>query len=113
VNVVATVALDIDLAFTAAQVSTRTFGFKPPDAPAERSVRISGRVRAAGKTDKAVVGARIVAREAGRTAETDADGLYSLENLSEGKHTLDIFVADKKVKEIAITVPAKDYNLEV
>jgi len=112
-NLVVTLAMDIDLSFTAAQVSTRTFGFKAPDAPAEKNVRISGRLRAAGKTDKAVAGARIVAREAGRTAETDADGLYSLENLGEGKHTLDVFVAGKKVKEVSITVPAKDYNLEV
>ena len=112
-NLVITLALDLDVAFTAAQVSTRTFGFKQPDAPAERSVRITGRLRAAGKADKAVAGARIIAREVGRSAETDADGQYALDNLREGKHTLDVFVGGKKVKEVAITVPAKDYNLEV
>ncbi len=112
-NLVITLALDLDLVVTAAQVATRTFGFKQPDAPAERSVRIAGRLHAAGKKDKAVAGARVIAREAGRSSETDSDGQYALDNLREGKHTLDVFVGDKKVKEIAITVPAKDYDLEV
>jgi hypothetical protein len=113
INYVVTVPLDLAMAFTAPVVSAKVLGFKPPDTDAERLVQISGRLHEAGKPDRGVPEAKIVAKEAGMTAVTDKDGRYHFNKLAAGEHTLQVLVAGKKAREIPVTVPGSSYDLEV
>ena len=56
---------------------------------------------------------RVVAKEAGMTAETDEQGCYSFHKIPEGKHTFEVLVSGKKAQEILVTVPSTNYDLEV
>jgi hypothetical protein len=113
VNYVVTVPLDTDVAFTAPVVRTKILEFKPPDTDAERLVQVNGMVYKAGKPTQGLPGARVVAKEAGMTAETDDDGRYSFPKLTTGKHTFQVLVSGKKVREMSVTIPSRSYDLEV
>ena len=113
INYVVTVPLDLAIAFTSPVTKTATLGVKPPDGEAEHMIQISGLVHAAGDRARTVSGARIEAREAGMTAETDADGKYHFSRIPAGKHTLVVRLPDNRTKDLAITVPATSYDLEV
>jgi hypothetical protein len=113
INYVVTVPLDTDVAFTAPVVRTKILEFKPPDTDAERLVQVNGMVYKAGKPTQGLPGARVVAKEAGMTAETDDDGHYSFSKLSMGKHTFQVLVSGKKVREMSVTIPSRSYDLEV
>lgn len=113
INYVVTLPLDLDTLFTAPIVKTKTIEFKPPDTEPERLVQVVGTVHEAGKPDQGIPNARVVAREARMTAETDDQGRYSFHKLPEGKHTFQVLVSGKKVQEIPITVPSANYDIEV
>jgi hypothetical protein len=113
INYVVTLPLDIGMEFTAPIVRTKVFGFKPPDAEAERFVAIAGTVHEAGKPAQGVAKAMVVAKEARMTAQTDAQGHYQFTKLPTGKHTFQVIVPGKKAKEAAVTVPGTNYDLEV
>ena len=86
---------------------------KAPDTEAERLVQIAGIVHEAGKPTQGIPQAKVIAKEARMTAETDDQGHYSFRKLPEGKHTFEVLVSGKKVQEISITVPGTSYDLEV
>lgn len=113
INYVVTLPLDIEMAFTAPVVRTKTVEFKALDTDIERLVQVAGMVHRAGKPDEGITGARVVAREARMTADTDDQGRYSFPKLSEGKHTFDVLVSGRKVREASVTVPSASYDLEV
>ena len=112
INYLVTLPLDLDIAFTAPLVRTKIVEVKPPDSEAERLVQVAGVVHEAGKPTKGVPGAKVVAKEAGMTAETDEKGVYSFPKLPEGKHTFEVLVSGKKVREASVTIPGASYDLE-
>jgi hypothetical protein len=113
INYVVTLPLDTEIAFTAPIVTTKIIDYKKPDAEVERLVQVAGIVHEVGKPERGISKARVVAKEAGMTAETDEQGRYSFPKITEGKHTFQVLVADKKVYEASVTIPGANYNLEV
>jgi len=113
INYIVTLCLDLDMAFTAPVVKSKTMKVKPPDAEADELVQMMGLVHKTGKPSLGIANARIVAREAGMTAETDSEGRYSFPKLPLGKHTFQVLVAGRKVHEASVTVPSASYDLEV
>ena len=113
INYVVTLALDLAVAFTAPLVKTKILEVKAPDTEAERLVQIAGVVHEAGKPTQGILGATVVAKEVGMTAKTDDQGRYSFRKLPEGKHTFQVLVSGKKVREVSVTVSAANYDLEV
>lgn len=113
INYVVTVSLDLAMAFTAPMVRAKILEFKPPDTDAERLVQITGSVHEAGKPTQGIPKARVIAKEAGMTAVTDDQGRYRFPKLTAGKHTFQVLVTGKKVRETSVTVPGTSYDLEV
>ena len=113
VNYVVTLPLDLDMAFTAPVVRTKTVRVKHPDSAEREIVQVAGLVRQTGKPDSIVAGARIIAREAGMSTETDNEGHYLFATLWQGKHTFQVIVPGKKTVEAPITIPSPSYDLEV
>lgn len=113
INYVVTLPLDLDIAVTAPLVRTKVIEVKPPGAAAERLVQVGGVVYEAGKPTQGIAKAMVIAKEAGMTAETDDQGRYSFSKLSEGKHTFQVLVRGRKVKEVSFTIPNASYDLEV
>lgn len=110
---VVTLPLDTDMAFTAPMVKTKVLEFKPPDTDAESLVQITGKVHEAGKPDQGVSEVMIVAKEAGMTAITDSEGIYSFGKLTAGEYTFLVMVPGREAKETPVIVPGKDYDLEI
>lgn len=113
INYVVTVPLDLAMAFTAPMVRVKILEFKPPDTDAERLVQITGIVHEEGKPTQGIPEAKVVAKEAGMTAVTDDQGRYYFPKLNAGKHTFQVLIAGKKVRETSVTVPGTSYDLEV
>ena len=113
INYVVTVPLDTDLAFTAPEVKTKVLDFKPPDAESERLLQITGTINESGKPAYGMSGARVLAKEIGMTAEVDSGSNYTFPKISSGKHTLKVILAGKELKETVITVPGKNYDIEI
>ena len=113
VNYLVTLPLDTDIAFTAPLIRTKILEFKAPDTEKERLVQVAGMVHAVGKPEQGIANARIVAKEARMTAETDEQGYYSFPNLAIGQHTLQVLVSGKEVREAVVTIPSASYDLEV
>ena len=113
INYVVTVPLDLARAVTAPMVKTKVLEFKPPETDAESLVQIIGTVHQTGKPDQGIHEAKVVASEAGMTTLTDEEGRYSFPKLPSGKHTFQVLIAGKKVKETSVTVPSTSYDLEV
>jgi hypothetical protein len=113
INYVLTLALDLDMVFRAPLVTSKSMDIHAPDGNQEKLVEVSGIIREAGKTNKAVAKARIVAKEAGMSALSDEDGRYTFPRIGNGKHIFQVFVPGKKVQESEVTVPDKNYDLEI
>jgi hypothetical protein len=113
INYVLTMALDLDMVFTAPMVTSKAIGVQSPDGIKETQVEVSGIVREGGKLKKAVAKARIVAKEAGMSALSDEEGRYVFPRIGNGKHTFQVFVPGRKIQETEITVPGKTYDLEI
>ncbi len=113
INYVVTMSLDLDMAFTAPVVKTKTIKVKPPDAEAEQLVQVGGLVYEAGKPARGIAQAKIFAREAGMTAETDNEGRYSFPRIPAGKHTFEVTAHGRKPREATITIPSATYDLEI
>jgi len=113
ITFVVTLPLDLDMAFTAPMVRTKIVGFKAPDTDVERLVQVAGTVHEAGKPTQGIAMAMVVASEARMTARTDDQGRYSFPKLSEGKHTFQVLVSGKKVKETSVTIPSASYDIEI
>ena len=113
INYVVTVPLDTEVASTAPIVKTKILDVKAPDTAAERMVQVAGLVHEAGKPTQGIPKAKVVAKEARMTTETDDEGHYSFPKLQEGKHTFEILVSGTKVHEASVSVPSTSYDLEV
>ncbi|MFC2005106.1 Pvc16 family protein [Chloroflexota bacterium] len=113
ISYVVTLPLDTAIAFTAPTVRTKILEVHPPDTDTESLVQVTGMVHKAGKPTDGISEATVVAKEAGMTAVTDAQGQYSFPKLTTGKHTFQVLVSNRKVGEISITVPGTSYDLEV
>ncbi|MFO7997153.1 MAG: Pvc16 family protein [Dehalococcoidia bacterium] len=113
INYVVTLPLDTDVEFTAPVVTTKVIDYRLPDADAERLVQVAGIVHKAGQPSQGIPEARVVAKEAGMTTLTDAQGRYSFAKISPGKHTFQVLIAGKKAHEASIIVPSTSYDLEV
>jgi hypothetical protein len=112
-NFVATLPMDLDIAFTSTIVSTRSFSVKPPGTEAEQMIGITGVVHLKGKPDQVVSGATVVAKEAGMTAITNAQGQYAFTRIPAGKQTALVILPDKTTKELKINVPSANYDLAI
>jgi len=113
INYVVTVPLDPAMTFTAPIVRAKILEFKPPDTDVERLVQITGIVHEEGEPTQGVPEAKVVAKEAGVTAVTDEQGRYYFHKLTVGKHTFQVLIAGKKVREASVTVPGPSYDLAV
>jgi len=113
INCVVTVPLDPAMAFTAPMVKAKVLEFKPPDTDVERLVQITGVVHKEGEPTQGIPKAMVVAKEAGMSAVTDEQGRYYFPKLTVGKHTLQVLITGKKVRETSVTVPGTSYDLEV
>ena len=113
INYMVTLPLDLDIAVTAPLVRTKVIEVKAPDTDIERLVQIAGMVHEAGKPTQGISRAKVVAKEARMTAETDDQGRYSFPKLSMGKHTFQVLVSGRKVKEASVTIPSTSYDLEI
>jgi len=113
INYVVTIPMNLDYQHTVPVTTGRRIGLKMPDAEAESTFQIMGKVFKTGHPDKVIGAATILAREASKTAVTDEEGRYHMENLSEGKYTLQVLVAGKVVKELPVSIPGSSYDLAV
>jgi hypothetical protein len=113
-NYVVTLPVDLDIAFTAPLVWTKTIEVREKEKETiEELVQIGGRVHKKEKPDAGIAHALIVAKEAGRTTETDASGNYTFSKLQKGRYTFLVSVRGKPAHEIEVEIPSDNYNLEV
>ncbi|OGN87201.1 MAG: hypothetical protein A2Z74_00590 [Chloroflexi bacterium RBG_13_46_9] len=113
INYVVTLPLDSDFVFTAPIVKTKTIDIKPPNTEAEKIVQIAGTIRRTGKSDQVISEAKIFAKEAEMTALVDDKGNYTFPNIRTGKHTFQVVVGGKSVKDITFTIPGDKYDIEI
>lgn len=113
INYVVTLPLDTDMAFTSPIVRARILEVKSPETGPEQLVQIAGTVSRAGKSDQVIHEAKVFAKEAKMTALVNEQGGYVFQNIRTGKHTLQVTVAGKSVKEITVTVPGDKYDIEI
>ncbi len=113
-NYVVTLPIDLDIAITAPLVRTKTIEVGGKDIePVEELLQVGGRVYKKGKPDAVIAHARILAREAGRTTETDTSGNYTFPKLQRGKHTFEVSAEGKSARELEIVIPGDNYNIEL
>jgi hypothetical protein len=115
INYVVTLTLDSDIAFTAPMVRTRTLGVKPinEQTETENIVQISGVILKAGKPELGMHEATVLAKEAGSISEISDKGTYTFPNIQAGKHTFRVIAEGKVIKDITVTVPSGNYDLEI
>jgi hypothetical protein len=113
INYVVTLPLDTNKEFTSPIVKTRILDVKPPDTVAEQLVEIMGKVSQAGKSDQIIHEGKVFAREVKMTAVIGEKGRYVFQNIPAGKHTLQVVVAGKTVKDVTVTVPGGKYDIEI
>lgn len=115
VNYIVTVPLDTELAFSAPIVKTKTIDAKPlnEDTAMEHMVQVAGVIHKAGKPEESVREAVVLAKEAGMTAVINDKGYYSFINIPPGKYTFQVVVEGKKIKDITVTIPSKNYDIEI
>jgi hypothetical protein len=110
---VVTLPLDTDMAFTVPTVKTKVLSVKPPDTDSENLIQISGLVKEAGNPLQGTANARIVAKEAGMTADIDSEGNYFFPKLDAGEYTFQVLIPGKETVETTVTVPGNNYDLEI
>ena len=76
-------------------------------------MQITGLVHKSGSPGKVISDATIVAREAMKTAKTDNEGRYAINNISQGKYTFQVLVSGKVVRELQVSIPGASYDLAV
>ena len=113
INYVVTLPLDKETAFTATTVKTKIIDVKPPETDSERIIQIGGLVQESGKPVKGLTGAKVLAKEAGMTARIDAEGYYTFPNIRIGKQTFKVIADGKELKEMVVTIPSDNYDLEI
>lgn len=113
-NYVVTLPIDLDIAITSPLVWTKTIEVREKEGePIEELVQIGGRVHKKGRIDAGIAQAKVLAKEAGRTTETDASGNYVFNKLQRGKHTFQVSAGGKFTKELELEIPGDNYNIEL
>ncbi len=114
ISYVVTIPIDLDLAVSATEVKTKVFKFTGDGGQGpEEKVNISGLVYRKDKPDEVLPEVTIVAREAHMTAGTNEDGVYVFPNLPFGSYTFEVSAPGEKARQIAVTVPDKNYDIEL
>ena len=113
INYVVTLPLDTELTFTAPMVRTKIIDVKPPNTDTERIMQIAGVIHKDGKPGQDIREAKVLAKEAELTAVVDEKGAYTFPDIHAGKHTFQVVVGGKTIKEIAVTIPGDNYDLEI
>jgi hypothetical protein len=113
INYVVTLPLESEIGFTAPPVKTKIIDVRPPATAAERIIQVAGTVHRAGKPDQVIADAKVYAKEAEMTASIDERGCFTFPNIRTGKHTFQVVVAGKVVKDFAVTIPGDKYDIEI
>jgi hypothetical protein len=113
INYVVTLPLDLDIVTTSPITKSASVSTDQIDPKQFEAVPVAGKVYESGKPGKIIARARIVAKEARLTTETDTLGRYSFKNLNPGKYTIQVLTSGNKIKETSLTVPGSNYDLEV
>ena len=108
-----TLPLDLEITTTAPITQSASVSAEQTDPNDLVPVSVAGKLHETGKEDKVIGRAKIVARDARRTTQSDAFGRYSLGKLTPGKHTLQVLVSGKRIKETTLIVPADNYDIEI
>lgn len=116
ISYVVTIPIDLAIALTAPEVSTKIFRFA--DIQGKKigdMVQIDGIVRRKGKPDEVIPNATVVIKELNMAARANDEGKYAFHNLNLGSYTFEISIPEEKEKRwrLKVTVPSKDYNIEV
>lgn len=110
---VVTLPLDREMTFTAPTVKTKIIDVKPPETDSERIIQIGGVVQETGNPVKDLNDGKVLAKEAGMTARIDDEGYYTFPNIKTGTHTFKIISAGKELKELVVTIPSENYDLDI
>jgi len=113
INYVVTIPVDLDVAFSAPIVRTKTFRFQHRGALPEQVVQIGGIVHHKGKPDQGVSGATILVQELQMTAITYAEGRYIFKNVDQGSYTFKVSAPGSKERQVQLAVPSASYDLEL
>jgi hypothetical protein len=113
INYVITMALDLDLVFTAPMIKSKSIDVHPPEGASEQLNQVSGKIFETGKPNRGVAKAKVVAKEAGMTAISDSEGIYTFPKIKNGKHTFQVIIPGKKTRESTIEIPGSNYDLEI
>jgi hypothetical protein len=76
-------------------------------------IGITGIVHLKGKPDKVIPEATVVAKEAGMTSRTNAQGQFAFSRIPAGKQTIQVILPDKQTKELTMMVPSANYDLAI
>jgi hypothetical protein len=114
IDYVVTVPLDLEVLLTAPVVRTKLLrvggaeGMTP-----DELIQVLGMVRAKEEPAQGVPEATVVAKEVGMTAKSDATGRYIFPKLPPGSYTFRVSAPGREEREIAITIPSDNYDLEL
>jgi hypothetical protein len=112
-NYIVILPMDPDLVFTSTIARTSSLAVKRPETEPEMLIAIFGSVYLKGQPDKVVPSAVVVASEANMTAVTNENGQYSFTRIPSGKQTFQVTVPGGKPQSFTLTVPGKNYDIEV
>lgn len=114
IDYVVTVPLDTEVALTVPVVRTKLLRVKRAEEVAsDELVQVSGMVRAKEEPAQGIPEAMVVAKEVGMTAKSDATGHYIFPKLPPGNYTFRVSAPGREEREIAITIPSDNYDLEL
>lgn len=112
-NYVVTLPLDTEVVFTSSIARTSSLSVKRPETEPEMLISISGIVHLKGQPEKVIPEALIIAEEANMTSRSDEKGQFIFSRIPAGKQTLHVIIKGEKPKSINITVPGKNYDIEI
>ncbi len=113
INFVVTLPLDLDITVTAPFVLGADVRLEQIGNDNEPGVAVSGQIYEKGKPNKPLPGVKILVREARAVTESDKAGHYAFNRLPPGKHTVQVLVKGKGLREATLTVPGENYDIEI
>jgi hypothetical protein len=112
-NYIITLPLDPEMAFTSAITRTSSLAVKRPETEPEMLTAIFGSVYLKGQPGKVIASAVVIAREANMSATTNEKGEYAFSRIPSGKQTFQVTVPGGKPQVFTLTVPGKNYDIEI
>ncbi len=114
INYVVTVPVDTDVSVTAPEVKTKAFKFGDTSGgAAEENLQISGVVRRKDGSTGKLAGISVLVKELQMVASTDEAGNFSFRKMSAGSYTLEVSGAGTPAKQVSMTVPSPNYDIEL